>query len=777
MDPSRVEALKQMSLPETADELCEFVHCCRWMAVAIPDFVRRVAPLVALLESAYTKAGRRTKRSIRGMPLRTLSWGTTHEAAFRDLQDNIRNAVQLSYPRDGKVICVFTDASQRYWSGVVTQTDPSQLALPVEKQAHEPLAFLGSAFKDAQLNWSTFEQEGYAIFQTFDKVDYLFLNEQPVHVFTDHRNLLFVFAPLAMEPTLGRHVVTKVQRWALFLSRFENAIEHIDGSKNVFADILTRWTKGYRNVNKLGTPRICSLLTTVEQVVPSPEDIVWPSMEVIGSSQRDAVDKPSGLRTGADGLMRLKELVWIPECDVELKFKLLIVSHCGSMGHRGKDSTESVLREDFTWNHLSSDVASFVQGCLHCIMTRTGEVVPRPLGHALHGDRPNEVLHMDYLYMGASTGQQEYLLVIRDDLSSYVWLWPTESATSEAAADALTTWIAVFGTMDWIVSDQGSHFKNRLIKELTEELMVKQHFTTAYSPWANGSVERVCREVLRACRAVLLEFRLAQKDWPAVTECVQSVINQAPLKRLGLRDSSTRGVYRTPLEVFTAHRPTRPLLAALPVQRYKHVPSLSEARARQLIDIDRTQESLEEMHRNVKGLVSKSRARAVAKHNAKTNVQAANFGKGDFVLVRRAQRKGHKLQFVWRGPRRVTEVKSAWVCEVEDLIHRKRETVHARRLVFYRAGLEDKEVDPILLRYAEHSETTYQDAKQLCDIRKGAAGIEVLVEWEGLPDKIDLTWEPLGQVTDDLPGILQDFLHTSGKRNLKKEALQLCSFK
>ena len=109
--------------------------------------------------------------------------------------------------------------------------------------------------------------------------------------------------------------------------------------------------------------------------------------------------------------------------------------------------------------------------------------------------------------------------------------------------------------------------------------MVKQHFSTAYSPWANGSVERVCREVLRACKALLHEFRLAQKDWPAVTECVQSVLKQALLRRLGLRDSSTRGVYRTPLEVFTSHRPTRPLLTALPIGKYIEVPSLDEARA------------------------------------------------------------------------------------------------------------------------------------------------------------------------------------------------------
>ena len=113
------------------------------------------------------------------------------------------------------------------------------------------------------------------------------------------------------------------------------------------------------------------------------------------------------------------------------------------------------------------------------------------------------------------------------------------------------------------------------------------------------------------------------------------------------------------------------------------------------------------MHRQVRGLATKSRDRAVAKHNARTKAQAANFGRGDFVLVRRAQHKGHKLQFVWRGPHRITAVKSAWVYEVEDLLKKKRETVHARRLILYRAGLEDAEVEPILLRYAEHSETIY----------------------------------------------------------------------
>ena len=85
--------------------------------------------------------------------------------------------------------------------------------------------------------------------------------------------------------------------------------------------------------------------------------------------------------------------------------------------------------------------------------------------------------------------------------------------------DALIHWIGSFGTMEWFVSDQGSHFKNQLIDELTSELRVHHHFTTAYSPWANGSVERVCREVLRATKALCSEWKLAPRDWPAVTEC------------------------------------------------------------------------------------------------------------------------------------------------------------------------------------------------------------------------------------------------------------------
>ena len=47
----------------------------------------------------------------------------------------------------------------------------------------------------------------------------------------------------------------------------------------------------------------------------------------------------------------------------------------------------------------------FVRQCVHCADTRSGDVVPRPLGETVHGTAPNEVVHFDYLHVGVSCPQ------------------------------------------------------------------------------------------------------------------------------------------------------------------------------------------------------------------------------------------------------------------------------------------------------------------------------------------------------------------------------------
>ena len=369
--------------------------------------------------------GKRTKKSLKGLKLSTLSWGPNHETAFFEIKDMLINSVKLSYPCPQKATCVFTDASDMFWSSVVTQVDPKQLSLPLEEQRHKPLGFLGSGFHVAELGWSTFEKEAFSIFQTFKKLDYILLTQEQSHVYTDHRNLHVVFAPLALEPALGRHIFSKVQLWALYLSQFPYVIEHIVGEQNVIADMLTRWCRGYRRVEaKHSKHQICASHTAGNAQKDQSDVRDWPSLERIKAEQLKSAPPRKDIAMDEDGFWRNNGAIWIADDAVVLKQKIQVASHGGVLGHRGMEATESVIREDIWWSGLKEEVSTFIHECLLCILTRSGGLIPRHLATALHGTRPNEVIHTDFLFIGEGINGQEYMLILRDDLSSYIWLWP-----------------------------------------------------------------------------------------------------------------------------------------------------------------------------------------------------------------------------------------------------------------------------------------------------------------------------------------------------------------
>lgn len=143
------------------------------------------------------------------------------------------------------------------------------------------------------------------------------------------------------------------------------------------------------------------------------------------------------------------------------------------------DTTRSSIAARFWWNDLAADVEFFVRRCLHCASVVGGPPIPRPLGEAMHAERPNELIHWDYLFMGASKGDDKYILGIKDDASRFVWFFAVPDATAETTYSCLMEWFATFGVCSTWVSDQGTHFKNEVIKSLQHGLGAHHHFTTA----------------------------------------------------------------------------------------------------------------------------------------------------------------------------------------------------------------------------------------------------------------------------------------------------------
>jgi hypothetical protein len=93
----------------------------------------------------------------------------------------------------------------------------------------QPVAFVSKAFAREQLHWSTPEKEAYAIFYSFQKLEYL-IRDVHFTLQTDHRNLTFI----------NTNGSPKVIRWKVAIQEYDFEIEHIPGHTNVVADSFSR---------------------------------------------------------------------------------------------------------------------------------------------------------------------------------------------------------------------------------------------------------------------------------------------------------------------------------------------------------------------------------------------------------------------------------------------------------------------------------------------------------------------------------------------------------
>jgi hypothetical protein len=68
------------------------------------------------------------------------------------------------------------------------------------------------------------------------KHGYILLATEQFSILYEHFNLKYMYAPLSLDPSLARHTVSKIQRWALKLSKYSYRTEHLAGELYVWTD-------------------------------------------------------------------------------------------------------------------------------------------------------------------------------------------------------------------------------------------------------------------------------------------------------------------------------------------------------------------------------------------------------------------------------------------------------------------------------------------------------------------------------------------------------------
>lgn len=278
------------------------------------------------------------------------------------------------------------------------------------------------------------------------------VSSKTTSIYTDHANLIYIFDPFGSSPGLPRHTTSKLTRWAIKLSTYRFEIEHVAGVRNVWADLLTRWA-----VQPSSYVKYSSALRRIMMAPVNPslqQEFDRPCLEDIINSQESSKHKPSNVLKSNNLWRTADGKVWIPEHDHTLKLIIIITAHTDRSGQRLTTTTLTIVGKYFHWSTIKTNISDFLKSFLHCNVTSFSSTVPCPLGHSVHATKSNELIHSDYCYMGRGEGSYTYTLIIKDDISDYVWFRPCESADSDTTAKMLIEWFAAFGVVNKWISEQ-----------------------------------------------------------------------------------------------------------------------------------------------------------------------------------------------------------------------------------------------------------------------------------------------------------------------------------
>ena len=129
----------------------------------------------------------------------------------------------MAYPDITKPFTLTTDASDYCIGACLSQLN--------EENVEVPVYFISHKLSATQTRWPTIEKEAYAIFYAVKKLDYILYGAQ-FTIKTDHQPLIYVLN----SPSSNK----KIQNWMLQLSPYNCSIEHIKGTDNTIADMLSR---------------------------------------------------------------------------------------------------------------------------------------------------------------------------------------------------------------------------------------------------------------------------------------------------------------------------------------------------------------------------------------------------------------------------------------------------------------------------------------------------------------------------------------------------------
>ena len=536
---------------------------------------------------------------------------------------------------------------------------------------------------DAQLNHATTENKLLAIVFAFDKFrPYLISNKVVVH--TDHSAIKYLMTKKDAKPRLIW--------WVLLPQEFDVEIKDKKGTENLVANHLSRLEGASVDIQvnddfpderilaieeKRAVPWFADYVNYLVAKVVTSEFNYKQKKRFFAHLKHYYWEEPILYRHCADQMIRR----CVPEDEM-----ISILNHCHTLpcgGHFGGQRTAAkLLQSGFYWPTLFKDAHRFVSTCDKC--QRMGNISKKdePPMHPILEVELFDLWGIDFMGPFPPSYNNLYILLAVDYVSKWVEAIPTRTNDAKVVAQFLRSHIfSRFGTPRALITDNGTHFCNKVIDKVRQKYRVRHRTSLAYHPQSNGQAEVSNREIKSILEKTVNNSR---KDWSKKIEDALWAYRKKFKTPLGM--SPFRLVYGK-----ACHLPVELEHRAYWATRHLNMDSTlaGEKRLLQLSELD---EFRNEAYENARIYKEKT----ITWHDK--HITRKEFTTGQQVLLFNSSLKlfPRKLKSRWSGPFTVTKVFSHGEAEVTHP-EKGTFTVTTQRLKPYYRGeyVTDKQIIPL----------------------------------------------------------------------------------